>query len=265
MLWYAFMFASVALALILWLCGVLGPLMAALFCLASFVGLNVLFLLFLWVTSLFCTNREPVEKPNAYLVLLARITMDWILKIFRIRVKAEGLEKIPAGPTIIISNHLSRFDPMALYVLEKDRRLAFLSKIENMRIPIAGPVLYQIGFLPLERENPLQSMRQIRIGAKMIRENGFSMGVYPEGTRNTTNDLLPFKTGAFVMAQKAGAPIAVTIIRGTRGASRRLFTCAEIEVLDVISAEDVAAAKPDDLAQTAYDRIHRAMAEKPAF
>ncbi|MBQ3866791.1 MAG: 1-acyl-sn-glycerol-3-phosphate acyltransferase [Clostridia bacterium] len=265
MLWYAFMAASVALALILWLCGAVPPPFAVLVFFGSFAALNAAFLIFLWITSLFCTNREPVEKPNAYLACLARLTMDWILKIFRIRVKAEGMEKIPDGPVIIISNHLSRFDPMALYVLEKKRRLAFVSKIENMRIPIAGPVLYQIGFLPLERDNPLQSMRMIRTGAKMVRENGFSMGIYPEGTRNTTNDLLPFKTGAFVMAQKAGAPIAVTVIRGTRGAARRLFTRAEIEVLSVIPAEEVTASKPDALAQTAYDRIHRAMIEKPAF
>ncbi|MBP5289416.1 MAG: 1-acyl-sn-glycerol-3-phosphate acyltransferase [Clostridia bacterium] len=265
MLWYLFMLLSALFALYLRLQFTWGVLSAVLAGVGCFLGLNAVFVLYLFTVSLFCVNREPVEKPNEYLRHLAYITMDWILALFRIRVKGRNLERLPREPAVIISNHLSRFDPMALYCLERKRRLAFVSKIENMRIPVAGPVLYQIGFLPLERDNPLQAMRTIRTGAKMTRENGFSMGIYPEGTRNTTDELLPFKPGAFVMAQKAKAPLAVTIIRGTRGASGRLFTRASIEVLDVIPAETVAAKKPEELAQETEEIMRAAMAKEAAF
>ena len=187
MLLYLFLLISAAFAVFLSLQGHVGALLAVLIGIGCFLGLNALFFLYVFIVNLFCTNREPVEKPNPYLRHLAYITMDWILAIFRVRRKGRNLDQIPGGPTVIVSNHLSRFDPMVLFCLECKRRLAFVSKIENMKIPVAGPVLYQIGFLPLERDNPLQAMRMIRTGAKMIRENGFSMGIYPEGTRNTTN------------------------------------------------------------------------------
>ena len=265
MLWYVFHFVAAALAVTLAVTGVVHPALAILIYLGAFIGLNALFLLYLLLISLFCTNREPVERPNGYLRFLAWLTMDWILKIFRIRTEMRGFEKVPDQPVIFISNHLSRFDPMALYCYERKRRLAFVSKIENMKVPIAGPILYQIGFLPLERDNPLQAMRMIRTGAKMVRENGFSIGIYPEGTRNTTDDLLPFKTGAFVMAQKAGVPVVITVIRNIRGATKRLFTHASIEVLDVLSADEVASKKPEELAQIAEARVRRAIEEEPAF
>ena len=265
MLWYFFMLLSVAFALYLRLSGTLGVLTAILAGVGGFLGLNIAFLLYLFIISLFCTNREPVDRPDPYLRHLAYVTMDWILKIFRVHVKARNLELLPKEPCIIVSNHLSKFDPMALFCLEKKRRLAFVSKIENMKAPIAGPVLYQLGFLPLERDNPLQAMRMVRTGAKMVKENGFSMGIYPEGTRNTTDELLPFKPGAFVMAQKAGAPVAVTVIRGIRGASGRLFTRASIEVLKVIPAEEVQAKDPEELAKEAEDLVRLAMEKEAAF
>lgn len=265
MLWYLFMALSVAFALFLRLSGALDLLFAILAGVGCFLALNTAFLLYIFVVSLFCTSREPVEKPNPYLKHLSYVTMDWILKVFRVRVTGRNLDRLPREPVVIISNHLSRFDPMALFCLEHKRRLAFVSKIENMKAPIAGPVLYRIGFLALERDNPLQAMRMIRTGAKMVRENGFSIGIYPEGTRNTTDELLPFKPGAFVMAQKAGAPVAVTVIRGVRGASRKLFTRASIEVLQVIPAEEVASKKPEELAKETEEIVRLALAAEPAF
>ncbi len=266
MLWYLFMLLAALFALFLRMQFAIKLLYAVLWGVLCFVGLNVVYLLYLFTVSLFCRNRLPVDKPNAYLRHLALLTMDWILALFRVRVRGRNLERIPKEPVVIVSNHLSRFDPMALFCLLRHRRLAFVSKIENMRLPIAGPVLYQIGFLPLERDNPLQAMRTIRTGAKMMSENGFTMGIYPEGTRNTTSQpLLPFKVGAFVMAKRAGAPIAVTVIRGTRGASRRLFSRADVEVLAVIPKETVLAKKPEELAKDVSEIMARALKKKASF
>ena len=223
-----------------------------------FPVITCLAILFLFVISLFCYRKKPCEKDNLFLRPLAYHPMDCILEFFRFRVKGEGLEKIPEEPCVLICNHLSRFDPMVTFVLMKGRRLGFLSKKENMRIPIAGPIIQRIGFLPLDRENPLRSMRTIRHGAKLISSEGFTMGIYPEGTRSFDGTLLEFKTGAFVMAKRAPCPMVICKIDGTNAYHGRFpfrKTDTTFSVLEVVPTEQVKALKPEQLSDYARSVI----------
>ncbi len=218
--------------------------------LGLFVGITCGAIFFLFLCSLFCYGKKPFEKDNVFLRRLSYHTMDCILEFFRFRVKGAGVEKIPAEPCVIVCNHLSRFDPMVNFVLMKGRRLGFISKTENMRIPIAGPIIQKIGFLPLDRDNPLRAMRTIHKGAKMISEQGFTMGIYPEGTRSLDGKLLEFKTGAFVMAKKAACPMVICKIDGTNAYHGRFpfrKTLASFTVLEVLSADEVKEKKPEEL------------------
>ncbi len=215
-------------------------------------------ILYLFIVSLFCYGKKPLEKDNSYCRYLAYHTMDCILTLFRFRVRGEGLEKIPEEPCILVCNHLSRFDPMAAFLLMKGCRLGFVSKKENMKIPIVGPITQKIGFVPLDRENPLRAMRAIRYAARLVSEKGFTMGIYPEGTRSRTGKLLEFKTGAFVLAKKSSAPIAVCRISGTNEFKKNLplrKTPVLFEVLDVIPKEEVKETSPEDLAEICRTKI----------
>ncbi|MBR5295893.1 MAG: 1-acyl-sn-glycerol-3-phosphate acyltransferase, partial [Clostridia bacterium] len=143
---------------------------------------------------------------------------------------------------------------MVTFVLTKGRKLGFISKKENMRIPIAGPIIQKIGFLPLDRENPLKAMRTIHKAAKLVSDQGFTMGIYPEGTRSLDGKLLEFKTGAFVMAKKAACPMVISKIEGTneyhgRFPLRRTNTI--FTVLEVVPAEAVKEKKPEELSEYA--------------
>jgi len=132
------------------------------------------------------------------------------------------------------------------------------SKIENMRIPIAGPIIRKIGFIPLDRDNPLRAMRSIHAAARLVSQKGYTMGIYPEGTRSRTEELLEFKIGAFVLAKKAKAPLVITRITGTRSYRGRFpfrSTPVTFEVLEVLDAEAVADQKPEELAEYCRNRI----------
>jgi 1-acyl-sn-glycerol-3-phosphate acyltransferase len=226
--------------------------------LGIWVGLVLTAILFLFFVSLFCYGNKPLEKDNAFCRRLAFHTMDCILVLFRFRIMGKGLEKIPSEPCVIVCNHLSRFDPMVTFRLMKGRRLAFVSNIENMRIPIAGPIIRKIGFIPLDRDNPLRAMRSIHAAARLVSEKGYTMGIYPEGTRSRTEELLEFKTGAFVLAKKAKAPLVITRITGTRSYRGRFpfrSTPVTFEVLEVLDAEAVADQKPEELAEYCRNRI----------
>lgn len=219
--------------------------------LGLFVGSAAFLVVILFIISLFYPQSRPAKKDDPFCRFLAYHTMEAILAVFRFRVTGKGLERLPEKPCVLICNHLSRFDPMATTLLMKKRQIAFVSKKENMRIPIVGNVTHNIGYLALDRENPLRAMRTIHTAARLVSEKGYTMGIYPEGTRSKSGELLEFKTGAFVMAKKASAPIVVCSIQGTDEYKKNLpfhSTPVTFEVLTVISEEDVNEKKPEELA-----------------
>ena len=92
-----------------------------------------------------------------------------------------------------------------------------MSKKENFRIPLLGKYMWRACFQSLDRDNPRSAIKTINECARLIFEENINVGVYPEGTRNYTEDyLLDFKDGAFKIALKAKCPIVVTTLRNSR-------------------------------------------------
>lgn len=237
---------------------------AWLFSILILLGLPILLCIlgvaFLFLCSLFCYGKKPIEKDNAFCRLLSYLTMDSILALYRFRLRGVNLDALPKEPFVFVCNHVSRFDPMASFVLLPGKRLGFISKKENMQIPIVGPITSKIGFLALDRENPLKAMRTIHAGAKLVSEKGFIMGIYPEGKRNKDGNLTEFKTGAFVMAKKAKCPLVITSIKGTNLFRKNLpfrTTPVTFEVLDVIPPERVKELSPEALSAICYETIRQ--------
>ena len=259
-------FLALASAVSLWICTIYETLWGYLpvLCILLYLGITAAALVLLFVISLFCYTKKPFEKDNAFLRFFAKITMGGILEFFGITPKGEGMEKIPSEPCVIVCNHMSRFDPMVTFVLMPGRRLGFISKMENMRIPIAGPIIQKIGFLPIDRDNPLKAMRTIHKGAKLISDVDFTMGIYPEGTRGDGDKMLEFKPGAFVMAKKAACPLVICSIKGTLDYKDRIpfrRSKAVFSVLEVLSADVVKEKKAEELAEISYDVIEKSFAK----
>ena len=85
-----------------------------------------------------------------------------------------------------------------------------------------------------------------------------SIGIYPEGTRSKTGELLPFHSGSFKTAQRANVPVAVACVRGTEKVKMRLFlrpTDVYLDILEVIPAEKVKAMSTAELAEYSRKRM----------
>ncbi|MGI9667003.1 MAG: lysophospholipid acyltransferase family protein [Acidimicrobiia bacterium] len=137
------------------------------------------------------------------------------------RLHISGLENVdPSTRYIVASNHLSQFDiPLLFKVLPIDGR--FLSKKEVFKVPIIGSAMRTIGIVEIDREGGAKSSREaINEGVKVAAERGYSFIVFPEGTRSTTSDLLPFKKGAFRIAIDTQLPLLPVVIEGTDRISR---------------------------------------------
>ncbi len=228
----------------------------------AFVGVIVLYLLFLLVASFFLPRKKPIKKPNEFCRLMIWLTMDWLMSLFRVRVTLKGREKLPAEPCVIVSNHRSDFDPMTMLAVLRERRLVYISKESNFKIPIVGNFIYHAGFLSIDRNNARRALRTLSGAAEMMTRIGVDVGIYPEGTRSRTGKMLRFKSGAFVLAQSANAPVVVLATKGTEAISKRVFfrrTNVEMEVLEVLDAARVQSMSTDDLCAYTHDLIERAV------
>jgi 1-acyl-sn-glycerol-3-phosphate acyltransferase len=121
----------------------------------------------------------------------------------------------PRRPYVVVSNHESFVDILLISHLPWEMK--WLSKIEILRIPVLGWNMVLAGDIPVERgtrKSALKAMRRCQaVLAKRV-----SVIIFPEGTRSTTDEMLPFKEGAFRLAVEAGVPILPLVVRGTRDA-----------------------------------------------
>ncbi|MGI6071746.1 MAG: lysophospholipid acyltransferase family protein [Lachnospiraceae bacterium] len=174
-------------------------------------------LIFSLICSLFINKKKNYTDNSRFYRALLRAWLKVIIFLCRIRLHITGSEFIPRDRKyVMVANHRSIFDPIvALRALEDDE-IIFISKPENYKIPIVGSILIRCGFVSIDRESPRNSMRTVFDTAKLVKEEKFSVGVYPEGTRNHTDDpLIPFHNGMFKIAQMSAAPILVVATRNT--------------------------------------------------
>ena len=227
----------------------------------AFLAINILFLLGLLISTLFLPKKEPVEKLRNYYGII-HLVCDWITTILRIRVDFRGMEKFPDEPFVLVSNHLSNFDPVVVLSKVKGRKIAFISKPSNFKIPIAGPYIRLAGFLAIDRENAMKAMRTIKRAAEQVVSEQMIMGIYPEGTRSKSGELLEFKEGAFLLAKRAKAPVVVITTKGTNKMGKHLLIKSqkvEFEVIEVIDKETVEALKLSDLCAHVRESISNAL------
>ncbi len=181
-----------------------------------YVGAVILYLLaVLVIPALFLKKTEsptfkPIYRPIAY------YTLDWLMGAMGFRVKAVGADSLPAEPYLLVCNHRHAYDPLITIAALKNRHfLTFVAKPEVMAVPVLGRIMWHASFLPIDRENPRRAVETIRRAATYITERGLSIGIYPEGTRNKGEGLLPFHNGVFKIAKTAACPVAVCTLRYT--------------------------------------------------
>lgn len=155
------------------------------------------------------------DRSGAAAHCVARVWSRLLLRISGVRVQVEGLENIPqSGGCVIASNHLSFMDtPVVLAHIPLQFR--FLAKQSLYKVPFIGGHLRRAGHIPVPREDARGSLRAMSEAARIIRERGVSVLIFPEGGRSE-GQLQQFKEGAAYIAIKAQVPLVPVAIVGTR-------------------------------------------------
>ena len=218
--------------------------------LGIFIVINPLYFCILWVSTIFMPKKDPIDKPLRGIYFMIQFSTEWLVTLLRVKVRFNGMEKLPDEPFVLVSNHLSNFDPIVVLSKIKKRRIAFISKESNFKIPVAGVYVHNAGFLAIDRENAMNALRTLKRAAEIINREQMIMGIYPEGTRSKSGELLEFKEGAFLLARRANVPIVVISTKGTNriaGQSPWRRTTVELNVLDIIDRETVKATPLADM------------------
>lgn len=151
--------------------------------------------------------------PLARRRTLVRRTARLVLRLAGMRVRADGLARLPAA-CVVVANHCSYLDGVVLAALLPER-FGFVIKREMSQVPLAGLLLRRIGVEFVERRARQQGLRDTR---RLLRqaERGESLVFFPEGTFSHQIGLLHFHIGAFAAAARAGLPVVPVAIQGTR-------------------------------------------------
>jgi 1-acyl-sn-glycerol-3-phosphate acyltransferase len=136
-----------------------------------------------------------------------------ILALVR-RWEIQGTENIPgSGGLVVVANHVSYWDPVVIICAFK-RRVYFMAKAELFKIPVVGYVVSISGAFPVRRD--ITDRNAIRTALKLLKE-GQVVGVFPEGTRSHSGEMLKPHLGAAMLALKTGVPVLPVAVSGTRG------------------------------------------------
>ncbi|AOR24794.1 lysophospholipid acyltransferase family protein [Clostridium taeniosporum] len=159
-------------------------------------------------------KKGKLEEKNK---LIHKVTSNWakfIMKASGAKINVIGLENIPKDETILfISNHQSNFD-IPLLMSSIDVPKGFIAKKELETVPFISTWMKHINCVFIDRKNLRKSAEAIVQGIKILK-SGYSMVIFPEGTRSKGKDIGDFKSGSFKLALKSKCVIVPLTINGT--------------------------------------------------
>ena len=237
-------FVNILVLILLIIAGIIA-LLAALFLLVGFI-------------SLFADRNRFYDKESRFYRFVLTSTTAIAKVIVRAKFEVTGMDKVPEGRFLLVGNHLSNFDPIFTWLVFAKQHIAFISKPENFKIPIYGRIIRKCCFMDIDRENPRKAAKAINQAAQLLKDDQVSVGVYPEGTRNSGEGLLPFHSAVFKIAIKAGVPIVVLTVLGAENIHKNFpfkRTVVRIDVLDVISAERVKQMKTAEIGELVREEM----------
>lgn len=165
---------------------------------------------------------------------------------FWLQYRARGIEKIPAtGGGLILSNHQSFLDPL-LIGLPLHRPVSFLARDTLFPVPVIGWILRHTYVMPLSRDTG---------GAAGLRETirrldeGFLVGLFPEGTRSPDGSLGTLKPGFAALVRRTELPIYPVGIAGAHRALGRGSILLKPHRVRVVFGEPLPADKVAELKQ----------------
>lgn len=218
----------------------------------------VLAFLYLFITCRLVDMDKEQEVDDPYYRKLTELYVDFIIPGVRISIKTTGLSKVPKDRRfLLVCNHCSNADPVLLLRELSGYQVAFISKKENRKMFVIGPMMHKILCQLIDRENDREALKTIIKCIRILKEDKASIGVFPEGgISKPDRKLHHFRPGVFKIAQKAEVPIVVCTLKNTKNVipnmARLRHTDVELDVLEVMEPEELKGLTTTEIADRAY-------------
>lgn len=163
-----------------------------------------------WIIGKF--SQKAKDKSQLAII---HFVLSIFIPICGIKMNVIGKENLPDEPTLYIANHRSFFDVIILYSLFQ-HPTGFIAKKSVGKVPALRTWLLTMHGLLLDRDDIKQGLKTILAAIENVK-NGYSMCIFPEGTRNKGEELslLEFKEGSFKVATKTGCKIVPIAFNNT--------------------------------------------------
>ena len=151
-------------------------------------------------------------------------------------VRVEGKENIPQGACVIMGNHRAWLDPFLLAMCARDREIRFMGKKELWNNKFFARLCDMVHGIPVDRGN--MDMAAVRTAMNVLKD-GYTLGIFPEGTRSKGDGMMPLLGGAALMALRSKCAVVPVYIDG----SYKLFRPVVVRVGKPIDMDDLLAGR----------------------
>ncbi len=182
------------------------------------IYLNLIFWTLLFGLSSFFAILLTGKKENfKFFGVIWGKTLSFI---FNIKLIVKGKHNLQDRNYIFASNHASLID-IPLLLIAVNRYTVFIAKSELSKIPIFKSILDRAGFIFVVRKNNDSAVKSMNNLMEDIKKIPRSVAIFPEGTRTSDGNLLPFKKGAAIFAINTDIPVVPVAISGTYSWSKK--------------------------------------------
>ena len=159
-------------------------------------------------------KKERIDEAKN---LIYKCTSAWarsLLKLAGAKITTHGLENLPKDKTVLfVGNHQGNFD-IPIYLSQMPHLIGFIAKVELEKVPLVSSWMSLMKCVFMDRSNLRKSGEAIIHGIKNLK-SGYSMVIFPEGTRSKGDATGEFKSGSFKLATKAKCPIVPVTMKGS--------------------------------------------------
>ncbi len=209
----------------------------------SFLALVLLWCVVGSFFTLFINMKKEYNVNSPFYRYFVDRIVASLQQLMNIKLHVSGKEILPKEKFMLVCNHRSAMDPILTMDALKEYKMGFVAKGGIYKIPVIRRLMHRCFCPKLNKGDLKEEAKTIIRASKLVKSQEASMGIYPEGTRNKTDELLlPFMNGSFKIAKKAESDIVVAVIKGAEHISKNTpfkRTHVHLEFVKVIDKEIV--------------------------
>lgn len=183
--------------------------------------------------------------------------------------RVRGMERLPPGGALLLINHQSFLDPL-FAAAGLHRPVSYLARDNLFRVPVIGAILRATYVMPIRRE--AAGTESMRLSIERCQQ-GYYVGIFPEGTRTHDGSIGKFKPGFLAIARRSGVPVVPIGIAGAFESYPRKVLFPRPGRIRVVYGEPISFAtieaydrdRQDELVALIRDRIVACHAEAEAW